>query len=52
MLGREVAVLADGEYQPGEHNAIWDAGDLASGLYFYRITTTGFAASKKLLLLK
>jgi hypothetical protein len=34
VLGREVAVLADGTYQPGRYEAVFDGGGLAAGLYF------------------
>lgn len=37
-LGREVAVLARQQmYQPGYHTVSFDAGQLASGVYIYRI---------------
>ena len=39
LLGREVAVLVDGLRQPGTHTATFDAGDLASGTYLYRLET-------------
>ena len=33
LLGREVAVLADGPRPPGEHRAEWDVSGLAAGVY-------------------
>ena len=40
LLGREVAVLVDGERMPGNHTATFDARGLASGVYFYRMTAS------------
>ncbi|OZC01480.1 hypothetical protein BSZ36_17555 [Rubricoccus marinus] len=38
-LGREVAVLHDGEAEPGAHEARLAAGALASGAYVVRVTS-------------
>ena len=37
LLGREVAVLADGQLAEGRHEVHLDAGALASGTYVYRL---------------
>ena len=52
LLGREVATLVNKEQTPGKYEVTFDAGQLASGTYIYRIVTGGFVAAKKLLLLK
>ena len=52
ILGREIAVLADGRYAAGRYSFTFDARNLASGTYFYRLEAGGFVATKKLLLLK
>jgi hypothetical protein len=49
-LGREVAVLAEGERAAGSHRVIWAAQDLASGVYFYRLDTAGKTLTRKLIL--
>jgi hypothetical protein len=51
-LGREVATLADGTFDAGEHRRTFDARDLAGGVYFYRLTVGERSAVKKMLLLK
>ncbi|MBK8127672.1 MAG: T9SS type A sorting domain-containing protein [bacterium] len=38
LLGREVATIAQQTYAPGRQQVVWDAGDLASGRYFVRLT--------------
>ncbi len=57
MLGREVAVLAKGEFQAGIHRVIWNGLDanglhVASGTYLYRIIAGNNVVTKKMLLLK
>jgi hypothetical protein len=57
MLGREVAVLADGMKEAGYYNATFDASRLASGVYFTRFTATPqdgnqFTKTMKMLLTK
>jgi len=52
VLGREVATLVDGEMEAGEHTVIYNAKDLASGVYFYRLQAGNFVEQKKMLLLK
>ena len=39
MLGREVAVLAEGPHASGQHAVTFDAGGYANGLYMYRLVT-------------
>ena len=52
MLGREVAVLVNGERVAGQHIVVFDAGRLASGMYIYRLQTGDFTQTKKLMLMK
>jgi hypothetical protein len=51
-LGREVATLVDGLMPAGQHEVRFEAGDLPSGMYVYRLETNGFNQSKKLVLLR
>ena len=52
ILGREVATLIDDEYQPGRYKVVFEAGQIASGLYVYRIQAGDFLQTRKLMLLK
>ncbi|MBI5470748.1 MAG: T9SS type A sorting domain-containing protein [Ignavibacteriae bacterium] len=52
VLGREVATLVDEELEAGSYEVNFDARDLASGVYFYRMTVHGFADTRRLLLLR
>jgi hypothetical protein len=52
LLGHQVATVIDQNYQPGVYKAVFDAGDLPSGLYIYRINAGSFSDAKKLMLLK
>jgi hypothetical protein len=52
MLGREVAVLADGRYAPGVHTVAFEAGNLPSGVYLYRLEAGGKKQTRALLLSK
>ena len=52
VMGREVAVLVNGQMAPGTHEVRFDASRLASGVYFYRLTAGSFAATRTMLLLK
>lgn len=52
VLGREVATLVSGNLTPGMHNISWNAGEMATGVYHYRLYINGTVLSKKMLLLR
>lgn len=52
ILGRKVETLVDKEQPAGPHQAVWDAGDRASGIYFYRIQAGDIIETKRMLLLR
>ena len=52
ILGREIAVLVDGNVQAGKHKVTFDASGFAAGVYFYRMQAGKFQETRKLILLK
>ena len=50
MLGREVETLIDGPMAAGEHQVLWHAEGLTSGIYLCRLETDGFVETRKLIL--
>ena len=52
MLGQQVATLVNGVVEPGYHEATFDASNLASGVYFYRLHAVDFVATKRLVFLR
>jgi len=50
VLGREIEKLIETEMSSGYHEAIWDAKQRASGVYFYRLTANDFTLMKKMAL--
>ncbi len=52
LLGREVATLVNERLHAGTFKTEWDAKNMPSGTYFYRIQTGDFVATKKLILMK
>jgi hypothetical protein len=52
LLGKEVAVLANENLPTGRYEADFDATLLASGIYYYRITTNDFVSVRKMMVLK
>jgi endo-1,4-beta-xylanase len=52
LLGQEVAMLVSERQQPGRYQVYFDANDLPSGVYLYRIQTDHFQEVKKMLLIR
>jgi hypothetical protein len=52
VLGNEVATLVNEEIQAGSHTVIFDASNLSSGIYLYKLTSGSFRVTKKMTLLK
>jgi hypothetical protein len=52
LLGREVATVVNEVKQPGTYTVPWDASGMASGVYFYRLTTPGFTQMRRMLLVR
>ncbi len=52
ILGNEVSVLVKEDKSPGSYSVTFNAGNLPSGIYFYKLTAGRFSETKKLILLK
>jgi hypothetical protein len=52
MLGREIADLAKGRWTSGIHRVSFDAQDLPSGIYLYKLNAGNFVDIKKMVLMK
>ncbi len=52
ISGQKVAVLLDDDCQAGTHQVLFDASNLPSGTYFYRLKGGGMNEIKKMILLK
>ena len=51
-MRRLLATLADGSFEAGQHSVEWNGSTVASGVYFYRLTTPEYTDTKKMVLLK
>ncbi len=52
VLGREVVRLVDDERRAGRYEVVLDGADLPSGVYLVRMTASGFAATRRVTLLR
>jgi flagellar hook assembly protein FlgD len=57
VLGRLVTTIVNQEMGAGSYRVVWEGSDrngakVSSGIYFYRIRSGSFTASKKMLMLK
>lgn len=52
LFGGEVKTLVYGNKSAGSHHIEFNASNLTSGTYFYRLTTENFTESKKFILMK
>ncbi len=52
MLGREVARLADEEMDAGYHSVTWNARNVSSGVYIYKLSAGSFVQVKRMILMK
>ena len=52
LLGEEVSRLVHGHMPIGTYSVIWNASNVASGIYFYRLEAGDFVQTRKMVLLK
>jgi hypothetical protein len=50
MAGRVVAIPVNGQYNAGNYQTHWNADRLASGVYYYKLTSGEFSAVRKMIL--
>jgi len=51
-IGQRVVTLVDGYLESGDHRFMWDAGEAASGVYFYHFKVGEYDVARKMVLLK
>jgi len=52
VTGKEVGVIVNENFNPGTYEFAYDASQLSSGVYFYKLVTAGFTDVKRMVLLK
>jgi len=52
VTGTEVASLVNGELNAGSYKSEFNASQLGSGVYFYKLVANGFTETKKMILIK
>lgn len=52
LCGQKLATLVNREQQAGYKSISWNASEVSSGLYFYRLTTGEFTETKRMILVK
>ncbi|MBI4535150.1 MAG: T9SS type A sorting domain-containing protein, partial [Ignavibacteriae bacterium] len=52
VLGNEVATLVNQEMNSGSHETRWNATGMASGVYFYRLATSGVVETKRMVVIR
>ncbi|MEM6645891.1 MAG: T9SS type A sorting domain-containing protein, partial [Bacteroidota bacterium] len=52
LLGRPVQTLVDGTVAAGAHEVVFEAGNLPSGTYVYRLQAGGQTLTRTLVLMK
>lgn len=53
LMGREIKTLVDNDFQkPGLYKYFLNLSEFSSGVYFYKLTSDKFSATKKMILIK
>ena len=47
-----MAVLVDRQVQGGRYDAVWNASEFPSGVYYYKLTAGEYSETKKMILVK
>jgi len=52
LFGQKVATVVDGQQEAGYESVTWDASEVSSGVYFYKLTAGDFSETKRMMLVK
>ncbi len=52
VLGQKVATVVDEKQQAGYRSVSWDASEVSSGLYFYKLTAGDFTETRRMMVVK
>jgi hypothetical protein len=52
ILGKEIEIIINSEMKPGNYSLPFNAKNLSSGIYFYRLTAGSYTSTKKMVILK
>jgi len=52
LTGKEIRTLLNGFRNAGSYEVSFDASDLTSGIYFYKLVSEKLSVSKKMILIR
>jgi len=52
VSGQRVATLVEGEQEAGYRSVVWEASEVSSGVYFYKLTAGDLTEMKRMTLLR
>jgi len=52
LFGQKVTTLVDSKQEAGYRSVVWQASEVSSGVYFYRLTAGEFTETKRMMLVK
>ena len=52
ILGEKLVTLVNEVLEAGDHAAVWDASEMPSGVYFYRLSSGNEQLTRRMILLK
>jgi len=52
LLGQKVATLVNSKQQAGYRSVVWDASEVSSGLYLYKLTAGDYTETRRMMLVK
>ncbi|NNJ52374.1 MAG: T9SS type A sorting domain-containing protein, partial [Ignavibacteriaceae bacterium] len=52
VLGNEVSLLINEQKQAGRYEVSFDASNLSSGVYIYKMSVNDFVSTRKMILMK